>query len=203
VSRTRLFALLMVCFAIPLTIAACGGDDDDDGGGSGEEDAIAEAIETSATSNDPADCAVYQTENFLEQLELTGPDESALESCEENAPDPSGDPDSVEVSEISVDGETATADATFMGGAFDGSTLSLALVKTGDQWMLDELTEFQEFNFDAFLASLNEELGADPEIPPEGVTCVSDAITAAGAEEIERILVEGDDEAFFELLGEC
>lgn len=200
-SRSRLFALFLICLALPLTVAACGGDDDDDGGS--DEDAIAEVIETSATSTDPADCARYQTDNFLEQLEFPNEGQTALESCEEDAPDPAGAPDSVEAGDISVDGDTATATATFTGGSFDGSTFDLALVKEDDQWKLDELVDIPTFNFDAFLASLNEELAADPDVPPESAACVTDTITAAGDEEIKRIIVEGDDAAFFALLEGC
>ncbi len=198
-ARSRLFALLLICLALPLTIAACGGDDD----GNNDEDEITEAIETSTMSTDPADCSKYQTENFLEQLEFTTPDETALESCEESAEDASGDPDSVEVSDTSVDGEAATASVAFTGGAFDGATFDVELVKEDDQWKLDRLTDIPVFDLEAFTTALSEALAADPDVDPASASCAVDAFTFAGEEEIKRILLEGDDEAFYTLLAPC
>jgi hypothetical protein len=200
VSRSKLLAVLMLCFALPVGIAACGGGG---GGGGGEEDAIATAIEDSATSTDPADCARYQTDNFLEQLEFPDAGQTALESCEQDAPDPAGNPDSVAVSDISVDGDTATAAAAFSGGGFDGTTFDLALVKEGDQWKLDAVTDIPVFNVEAFNQSLTEQLASDPSIPPETAACVTDAFATAGEEEIKRIILEGDDEAFFAIFTPC
>ena len=47
---------------------------------------------------------------------------------------------------IDVDGDTATAKAAFTGSIFDGQSLDLALVKEGDQWKLDEFKGFSNFD---------------------------------------------------------
>jgi hypothetical protein len=200
-SRLRL-PVLLLALALPLTLAACGGDDDDDGGGD-DEAQITETIEASSTGTDPADCSTYATENFLDQLEVTTPDETALESCEADAADPSGNPDSVEVSEISVDGDAATANASFSGGGFDGSTFALALVKEGDQWKLDELTDIPTLDLEAFKAVLDEQLQSDASLSPESAQCVSEAFAGITEDQVKDILVNNNDAAFFALLEGC
>ena len=201
-SRSRLFALLMICFAVPLTIAACGGDDDDDGGG-GDEDQIVDVIETSPTSTDPEDCAKYQTENFASQLELTFGEETGLESCADNASETAGDPDSVDVTDVAVDGETATASATFNGGGFDGSTFSVSLVKEGDQWKLDSLDDITGFNLEAFQSALDESLAADPDVSPEAAQCVSDQVATLTEDDVYDVLVNNNDQLFVDVLAPC
>ena len=50
--------------------------------------------------------------------------------------------ESVEVESFEVDGETATAEATFTGGSLGGQAIAISLVKEEDQWKLDALDEF-------------------------------------------------------------
>ena len=201
-SRSRLLALLLVCLALPFTIAACG-DDDDDGGGGSDEDQIAEAIEESATSTEAADCSKYQTENFASQVEITFGDETGLESCEEDAEETAGDPDSVDTADVAVDGETATASATFNGGGFDGTVFSVSLVKEGDQWKVDSLDDLTGINLEAFQAALDESLAADPEVPPEAAQCVSEQVATLTEDQIYDVLVNGNDQVFVDAVGPC
>lgn len=197
-SRRLLVLLLML--VLPVILAACGGDGDD--GGGEDEDAVTEAIEVSATSTDPADCTRLQTQEFMEQTTLeTG--EAAVEQCEEDAPKTFDDPDSVEVSNVSVDGSDATADVAFTGGAFDGSTVSLALVEEGDQWKVNEITDIPEFDFEGFVASFREVATTEGELPPQVVNCIADAFTTAGAEEMKSIVVEGDAEGLNSVITPC
>ena len=197
--RSRLLALLLA-LVLPVTLAACGGDDGDDGGS--DEDQVSEVIETSATSADPADCTELQTQAFTEQTTLeTG--EEAIADCEEDAEDDSDNPDSVEVSNVAVDGTSATADAAFTGGAFDGSTVSVALIKEGDQWKLDQITDIPEFDFEGFTQAFGEQATADGELPPEVVTCITEAFNTAGAEQVKAIIVNGDAEGLNALVVPC
>jgi len=203
VSRFRLLALLMICLALPLTFVACDDDDDGGGGGGSDEDQIAEAIEASATSTDAADCSKYQTETFASQLEITFGDETGLESCEENASETAGDPDSVDVADVAVDGDTATASATFNGGAFDGSVFSVSLVKEGDQWKLDSLDDVTGIDLAAFQSALDESLAADPEVSPEAAQCVTDQVATLTEDQIYDVLVNNNDQLFADVLAPC
>jgi hypothetical protein len=192
----RLLVFLLV-LALPLTLAACGGDDSSE-----DEDAVTEVIETSVKSTDPADCTTLQTQQFVEQTTLeTG--KAAITQCEEDAADTTDDPDSVEISNLEVDGSDATADVAFTGGPFDGSTVSVALVKEGDQWKMDEITDIPEFNFESFIQAFEDQAAAEGELPGEVATCIVDAFNTAGAEEVKAIIVEGDAEGLNALVVPC
>jgi hypothetical protein len=194
----RLLVYLLV-LALPLTLAACGGDDD---GGGDDEAEITEAIQTSATSTDPADCTELQTTRFTEQSTFEVGD-AALTQCEEDATSDTDNPDSVEVSNVSVDGENATADATFVGGPLDGSVVSLALVQEDDQWKLDELTDLPEFNFEGFQQAFTEEAAASGDLPPELADCLSQSFAQAGEEQVKAVIISGSGEELNALIAPC
>ena len=141
--------------ALPLGLVACGGDN----GSSEDEDQITAAIERAATSGDPAACTEVQTAKFTQQTsgEPSQSAAAAVKSCQRDASDTAAD--KVEVTDIEVDGDSATAKAEATGSVFDGQTLDIALVKEGDQWKLDEFKGFEDF--DRFLAPM----GAAPATP--------------------------------------
>jgi hypothetical protein len=190
--------LLIACLALPVTLAACGGSDDN---GSSDEDDIASAIETAATSTDPEDCTRLETQTFVEQSELQTGDQ-AVQSCKDDAADDSGNPDSVDVSDISVDGDTATASAAFTGGGLDGTTASINLVKEGDQWKLDEITDLPVFNPDAVRSVFADQLEASSDLDDTQKACVSDSVTGATDDQLKS-LVLGDQSVAQELFGSC
>jgi hypothetical protein len=198
VSRSRLLVLLLA-LSLPVWLAACGGGD---GGGSEDEDQVTEVIETSSTSTDPADCATLATQAFLDQTE-TGTGQEAVASCEENAADTSDDPDSVDVSDVQVDGSSATATVAFNGGTFGGSTLTVGLVKEGDQWKLDEVTDITEFDFEAFKQNLTDSFTASGDVPPEIADCITQALDQAGEDQVKSIVLSGDDQALLDLFAPC
>jgi len=200
--KSRVLVLLAAALATALVLAACGGDDDDDGGGSEEEDAIAEVIETSITSTDPADCTRLETQNFLEQANFSVGEE-AVQDCEEDKADTADDPDSVEVENVEVDGTTATAEGTFSGGAFDGATATVDLVKEGDQWKLDAITAVEGINVDTFRDEFTAQLEESQEIPAPIADCISEAIGSATEEDISSVIVGGTEEDLLALFGEC
>src|ERR1700709_974019 len=97
-----------------MALTACGGGSSSSGGG--DEGAIEAAIETSATSTDPSKCTEVQTEAFNEtESGVSG--SGALKACEEEVEEESEPAESVNVSNISESGETATAEAEIEGGS--------------------------------------------------------------------------------------
>jgi len=194
--KLRYAAALAALTIMPLALGACGGSDDD----SADEDQITAAIEEAATSGDPAACTEVQTQNFLEQtVGATG--EDAVAACEEDAGDTVAD--EVEVSNIEIDGDTATADAAVTGSTFDGQTLDLALIKDGDQWKLDGFAGFAEFDREALAASFIEQISIDPEVPPQVVPCLEEQIQKFSDEELQSFFVESDSSVAEELFGPC
>jgi hypothetical protein len=200
-SKLRLLVMLAAALAATLVLAACGGDDDD--GGGGEEDAaITETIETSVTTTDPEDCLRLQTQAFLEQSNFsTG--EEAVQDCEEDVADTEDNPDSVDVENIEVDGSSATADASFVGGGFDGSTVSVELVKEGEQWKLDRIADVPELDLEAFQTSFVERLQDQEDIPAPIADCIGQAIEDASEDDIKQVLVSGQESDLIGLLGDC
>jgi hypothetical protein len=178
---------------VALALSACGG-------GESDEDKIASAIETSATSTDPADCSALLTQNFLEQVEF-GEGQAAVKSCEEDAKDESDDPDSVTVTEVEVDGSNAAANAAFVGGTLDGQTVAIGLVKEDGDWKLDELESFAEFDREALIAGLEESFNGPDGLEEEAASCIIEELEASSEEELEKYVLEP--ETFLGVAEDC
>jgi hypothetical protein len=194
-SSRAFIAVLSVFLALPLVLAACGGDGNED------EDQITEVIETSATTNDPKNCTELQTQQFSEQTQLEKGQE-AVESCEREAREGGDEADSVEVSNVQVNGESATAEAAVEGSSLDNQTIEVSLVKEGDQWKLDRLERFIDFDGDAFRAAFKEELttGDDPATEKQA-DCFVDAL--GSDQEIQDAFVSGDSSKFEQAFLRC
>jgi hypothetical protein len=195
--RKRHLLLPLLLIASALLLVACGGGSD-----SNPEAEIEDAIETSATSEDPANCAELETQNFLEQT-TSESGKTALKSCEEEAEDSDSGADSVEVTEVEVEGDQATAQATISGGNFDSQSLVIALVEEDDQWKLDEITEFAEFDQAAFVGQFQKELEAGEEVEPAVVSCIVEGLEEAPQEEIEELVLSGNSTPIEELAESC
>ncbi len=150
----------LVCFLVfsALVVVACGGSDSEDG-------QIEEAIEISATTTDPADCTKFETQQFMEQTAQES-GKAAVTKCEEEAEAEEG-AESVSVSSVEVDGSNATAEAALTGGALSGQTLEVGLVKNGDQWQLDEVVKFTEFDRAKLVEFVEEEFTPSNGLSPE------------------------------------
>ena len=111
--------------------------------------------------------------------------------------------DSVAVENIEVDGDTATAEATFTGGGLDGQTLLISLVKEGEQWKLDSLDEFVSFDKEKFAQGLLEGAGSDGETPQGVLDCIEEQVNSTPDEEIQTIYLSGDEQQLLGLFGEC
>jgi hypothetical protein len=189
--------LLLPCLLLisALALAACGG------GGDSDESQIEDAIETSVTSSDPADCTKLETQNFIEQGN-DGDGAEALKECEADAEDESDKADSVSVSEVEVDGTDATAEAKFSGSTLDGQTVEVALVKDGDQWKLNEVVGFAELDKKALVEAIETSF-EDEDTSSEIASCIGEAFEAAEQSEIEESIFGGSSGALVELYEEC
>jgi hypothetical protein len=191
--RKRSLALGATALAA-LAFAACGD------GNSEDEDQIIAAIEAAAVSGEASACTEFQTQRFTEQTtNETG--EAAVQQCEEDAGDTAGD--EIDVSNIEVDGDSATAEGAITGSFFDGQTIEVALVNEGDQWKLDELTGFTEFDRDAFLASFEAELSGEQGASPEAIDCLRSQIEAQSDQQLQEFLVGADPQAEERIFGPC
>jgi predicted small lipoprotein YifL len=191
--RLFLFCLVIVS---AFALAACGS-----GGDSGDESEIEAAIEASATSSKPADCKQFNTQKFMEQIARSKGSE-AVETCEKEASEENG-AKSAAVSNVEVDGSKATADVALTGGSLGGQEVEVALVKEGDQWKLDELTGFAEFDQATVVKTFEEEFAQSKEVSKALASCIADAFEKAPQAKLEDALLSGGTEGFEELAGSC
>lgn len=190
--------LPLALLALALGLVACGGGSDES-----DEDKVVETIETSVVSTDPADCTELATQAFLEQTEFEQ-GAAAVESCEESAAETENDPDSVEVSEVEVDGASATANVSFEGGPYDGQILSVALVEGDGTWKMDEITGFVEFHQEHLAQSFEEGLtSGDNPLPGDVASCLGDELRQLPRPQFEELILSGDAQPLVELVEGC
>ncbi len=190
----RLLLLPCLLIAAAFAFAACGSSDDD-------ESKVEEVIETSATTTDPGDCEGLQTQQFMEQISRES-GEAAVEACEEEAKGEEG-ADGVTVSAVEVDGSDATAEAALEGGSLDGQTVEVALVKDGDQWKMNEVVKFTDFDQPRLVDGLEAALSGSDETDPKLVSCFVEAFEQASTAEVEELMFGDSPKALEELFETC
>lgn len=181
----------------PLALAACGGGSDLS---SDDQDQITKTVQFAAVSGDPKACTQAQTQAFTEQT-TGGTGAAAVKQCEKDAADTPAD--SVDVTNIDGDSDSATADANFKGGVFDGQTIQVELVKDGDQWKLDKAVKFESFDRDAFVAGLKQELANQSGVPAGAITCVSKNLDGLSDQQIEDVFLNSDQKLENQIFGPC
>ena len=192
----RRFALACFLGFSALLLIACGSS------GNGDESQIEEAIETSATSTDPADCTKLQTQQFMEQTTQES-GKAAVTKCEEEAEAEEG-AESASVSNVEVSGLSATAEAALTGGGLGGQTVEVALVKKGEQWQLDEVVKFTNFDRAKLVEYFKEEFEkASSELPPKLAGCFIEVFQEGSQAEIEEMLLSSSSEGFEEVAEGC
>jgi hypothetical protein len=198
--KKSLLLLPIALIAMAIALTACGGGSSSSGGG--EEGAIEEAIETSATSSDPSKCTEVQTEAFNEK-ETGVSGAKSLAACEEQAEEESDPAESVNVSNISEDGETATAEAEVEGGTLDGQSLEIELAQEEGHWKLNEFLGFTKFDPAGIAAALEESLGEEEGVSASLAKCVAEGVEEMSQEEGEALVFEKASEGIEEIAGTC
>ena len=158
-------------------------------------------IETSATTTDPADCKGLQTQQFMEQISRES-GKAAVEACEDEAKGEEG-AEGVTVSAVEVDGSNATAEAALEGGSLDGQTVEVALVQDGDQWKMDEVVKFTDFDQEHLVEGLERELSKSDEADTKLASCFVEAFKRASASEVEELMFGKSPRALEELFETC
>ena len=190
----RCFALTCLLVFSALALIACGS--------SGEDSQIEEAIETSATTTNPADCTKLNTQQFMEQTTQES-GKAAVAKCEEEAEAEEG-AESVSVSNVEASDSSATAEAALTGGALNGQTLEVELVKSGEQWQLNEVVKFTEFDRAKLVEFVEEEFTPSANgLSPKLAGCFVEAFQEDSQAEIEELLWSGSGEGFEEIAEAC
>jgi hypothetical protein len=149
---------------------------------------VEDTVRTALTSKDPSWCYDDVTVSYLEQNTKTPPP-FADDICRHGATRQRAD--SVEVSDIHIDGDEATATAKPDGGSYDGSSLLLQLVKMDGGWKVDRFLGFASLDrakFDQAFRQANLDFG----FPPPAADCATAAERRLSDADVERIAVDPD-----------
>lgn len=192
----RLLVPLALLALAALAVTACGGS------GSSAEDEVTEVIEQAATTKDPSNCTELQTLRFTEQN--TGEKgKAAIKSCEESAKEEE-EAEEAKVSNVSVTGEKATAEAEFIGGSLGSQTLSVALVEEEGDWKLDQIEGFANYNGKALEETFLKRFEESPEgLSKQQYTCIAEGIGNASTAEAETMFLSGSSIKIEELAQGC
>jgi hypothetical protein len=193
----RILVPLALLALAALALTACGG------GGSSDEDKIAETIETAATTNDPSNCTELETLSFVEQnSQQKG--KAAVKSCEEEAEAGEEEAEGANVSNVSVDGSNATAEAEFEGGSLGSQSLEVELVEEGGTWKLDQIAGFANYDGKALGEAFEKQFEEEPgELSPEQAKCISGKVAGLSQAEAEEVFFGGSPEKIIELAQSC
>jgi hypothetical protein len=145
----RIAAVLLAAAVAAGGLGACGGGDD------GEEDrrAITAMLRTGLATNDPATlCARTLSAGLLRRVFVGGEEQClAIQAQAASARRP---PESVEVSQVEVDGDRGSARVRLRGGDEDGTRGPVTVVRERGGWRLHDLsTAFLRSEFTAAITS--------------------------------------------------
>jgi phage terminase large subunit-like protein len=193
----RILVPLALLVLAALTLTACGG------GGSSDEDKITETIETVATTSDPSNCTELETLAFVEQnSQQKG--KAAVKACEEEAEAGAEQAEGANVSNVSVNGSKATAEAEFEGGSLGSQSLEVELVEEGGTWKLDQIAGFANYDGKALGEAFEKQFKEEPgELSPEQAKCISGKVAGLGQAEAEEVFFGGSPEKIIELAQSC
>ena len=158
-------------------LAACGGD------GGSDEDEIADVLKRAVTTKDvKVECEETVTDDLVDRIYG---DVAQCRRAERPEPD-DDEPEDVRVSDVRVDGDSATARVRFVGGDTDGARGVLELRKQNGDWRVDDLgTDLLRSTVDRGLSSGvqdNEALGR-----PAVRRCVRNEFADLADAELRRV----------------
>jgi ABC-type glycerol-3-phosphate transport system substrate-binding protein len=194
--KKKLLVLPLALLVAALGLAACGGGSSSS---SGDEASIETAIEEAATSTDPAACTEFQTKAFIEVEDAEG----GVAECEEIAKAGESVAESVDVSNVEIEGETATAEAAITGSALNGQTIEVEAAKEGGDWKLNAIVGLAKYDAEALGEGIEGRLSGAEGVSPELAACVGESVSELSQEEAEEFVVEDRQEVLEEAAQEC
>lgn len=192
--RTLVPAALLLAAAL-VTLVGCGG-------GSGDEGKIAETIETAATTSDPSNCTELETQRFVEQ-NSGEKGMAAVETCEAEAREGKNQASSVAVSNVSVDGQEATAQVAFKGGSLGSQAVEVGLVEAGGSWKLDHVEGFADYDGKALGEHFERRFEEEGKLSPRQARCITGKIAGLSQAEAEEVFFGGATEQIVDLAKSC
>jgi hypothetical protein len=149
--------------------------------------AVRATVLKAARSANPSYCDQLTTRRYLEQT--TGSrGAGAIYTCR-NATRRSLRPRRVDVFDIRVSDDRATALVSYVGGLFDGSTVRIQLQKQDATWKLDRRIRFTSFDRSAFERWYRNYLSRHLRFSPAEAGCVIARFDGLRARDLERVLL--------------
>lgn len=163
------------------------------------ETKIERTIGKVATDADPAYCDALMTARYLVQITAEVMP-FADEACESEVGN--GSASSVEVREIAVDGNRATAIVTHTGGSLNGSEVVVQLREESGTWKLDRALEFVHFDRASFRRDYRQKLH-EFGFRAQTLDCILKRESRYPDEEIEREAIEPGDRIYAGIVTAC
>ena len=196
---------LMAAALAAMVVVGCGSGEDPEG-----ERVSSVIAEVLTTDDAELKCNELVSERFIEAV--YGSREDCL-AAEETEADDGDVPDVVEVSEIEIAGEKATATVKEVGGETDGATGTVTMVEVDGKWRVDELgiDYLRSVLAQGFAGIEDSEAGGDAENPlsdSEVRDCVRDGLEALDDEQFRQLAYDGmadrePGQPFVEVLKDC
>jgi hypothetical protein len=191
-------SLLLAALALS-AVSGCGGSDDAEG-------EINDVLDRTFTTSDPAQCEELSDKAIQKLLPSSSGAEDPVAVCKENL-DPSTEADSIEVTDLTVDGTDATATVTPQGGSYAGASVDVKLLDD-DGWKIDELGEIEIVDRDAYVDSLDQSLEASAfganTLRPRDLSCVSGYVrNKVSTADLQRSLTTGDRTYLYNAVRDC
>lgn len=180
-SRLHYGVLAAALVLAAAALSACGSSSSS----SADDSAITAAITKAATSGDPAACTSVQTPAFNAQTSGGNGNGDPTAACEKSAASTAAK--TVDVTNIKVDGDKATADVAITGATLDGQTVAIALVKQGGQWKLDKVNSFVKFDRNKLIAAFGNQVTTGA--PAGVIACAKQHLAAATDAQLEAIIL--------------
>ena len=152
--------------------------------------AVVYTLTKTATSSNPAFCGLM-TADFVEQSFESRDGAAGFYWCRARATGALR-PHAVDVSNVRVSDNRATADVAYRGGSFSGSTLRFGLVEREGRWKVDRLLGFATFDREASTAAIRKYVRHGPfTLSPSAAGCVLASFGRFSSDDIQRQYVDG------------
>lgn len=172
-------------------------------GGKSSDAKVVDVVKRGLVTTNPLDCTRLMTHAYLIQNHL-GTDQTVLSVCQHDLRDPTGNPTSVGVSNVSITGAKATATVAIHGGDLDGQTLLIGLVDDAGQWKLDRVQSFVHFDRAKLLAGVLADFTVGPQALPKALgDCFTAALGRLDDAGLQQVELSDDHTTVTRLLATC
>jgi hypothetical protein len=173
------------------------------GGGKSATTQVVDVVKRGLVTTNPLDCTRLMTHAYLIQNHL-GTDQTVLLVCRHDLRDPTGNPTSVDVSNVAITGARATATVAIRGGDLDGQTLMLGLAHEGGQWKLDRVESFLHFDRAKLLKGVLDDFTVGPQALPRALgLCFTGALGKLDDAALQAVELNDDHTVVTRLLAAC